>query len=293
MAFWKRRKTPEPAAGPPTAMHAVPIQFEVLTAMLSDLGCHRAMNEDSGKIVHPGGPEELARKGILVAVADGMGGHEAGEVASRMAVETLARVYYASPEPSGEALKAGLEEANREIHALAAEKPELKGMGTTCSALAVAGHAVCAAHVGDSRIYLVRRGTIYQMSEDHSEVMEMVRQGLLSLEDARRHDDRNVLTRALGTRPEVEVSGWTEPMPVFPGDRFVLSSDGLHDLVREEEICAAAADKDPQAACQWLVELARQRGGYDNITVAVVAFDPVREPAARALRETRSLEVAR
>jgi protein phosphatase len=288
-SFWKRRgrgdlKPPEDCGD---------VRLRVETAMLSDVGCHRAINEDSGKIVHPGDPGELVRKGILIAVADGMGGHEAGEVASRMAVETVARVYYASPEDSGAALASGFQEANREIHAFASQKPELAGMGTTCSALAVAGEAVCAAHVGDSRIYLVRRGSIYQMSEDHSEVMQMVRQGLLSLEEARRHEDRNVLLRALGTRPEVEVSGWTEPLPVFPGDRFVLSSDGLHDGVREDEIRGAAVEKEPQAACRWLVDLARERGGYDNITVAVVAFEPAREAAARELRETRSLEVAR
>jgi protein phosphatase len=266
-------------------------RVRVATAMLSDIGCHRTINEDSGKIVHPGDPEEMARKGILVAVADGMGGHEAGEVASRMAVETVARVYYASPEGPGAALAAGFHEANREIHEFAGRKPELTGMGTTCSVLAVAGDAVCAAHVGDSRIYLVRRGAIYQLSEDHSEVMQMVRQGLLTLEEARRHEDRNVLLRALGTRAEVEVSGWSEPMPVFPGDRFALSSDGLHDGVREEEIRDAVVEKDPQAACQWLVELARQRGGYDNITVAVVAFETPRETPARDLRETRNLGV--
>jgi protein phosphatase len=259
--------------------------------MLSDVGCHRAINEDSGKIVHPGDPRERARKGILVAVADGMGGHEAGEVASRMAVETLSRVYYASAEEPGAALVSGFRDANREIHAFAGQKPELAGMGTTCSALAVAGETVYGAHVGDSRIYLVRRGDIYQMSEDHSEVMQMVRQGLLTLEEARRHEDRNVLLRALGTRAEVEVSGWTEPLAVFAGDRFVLSSDGLHDGVRTDEIRDATLEKPPEEACRWLVDLARQRGGYDNITVAVVAFEPIREAAKRDLRETRSVEV--
>lgn len=286
-SFWKGRR---PAKTEPARGEA---RLRVLTAMLSDVGCHRAINEDSGKIVHPGDPGELARKGILAVVADGMGGHEAGEVASRMAVETLSRVYYASPEEPGAALAAGFRAANREIRAVAAQRPGLKGMGTTCSAVAVAGESVCAAHVGDSRIYLVRRGSIYQMSEDHSEVMQMVRLGLLSLEEARHHEDRNVLLRALGTHPEVEVSGWTEPMPVFPGDRFVLSSDGMHDGVREDEIRDAVTEKDPDAACRWLVDLARQRGGYDNITVAVVAFEAAREASPRGLRETRSLEVAR
>ena len=286
--LWKRRER----GGPKPAEEHHEARVRVLAAMLSDVGCVRTINEDSGKIVHPGDPAELARKGILVAVADGMGGHEAGEVASGMAVETVARVYYASGEGPGAALWAGFREANREIHAFASQKPGLAGMGTTCSALVVAGETVCAAHVGDSRIYLVRRGSIYQMSEDHSEVMQMVRKGMLSLEEARRHEDRNVLLRALGTRPEVEVSGWTEPLPVFPADRFVLSSDGLHDLVREEEVRDAVVEKAPQEACRWLIDLARQRGGYDNITAAVVAFEAVRDDGARDLRETRSLEVA-
>jgi len=287
ISFWKRRRPSQITVGEESRA----TRLRVETAMLSDVGCHRATNEDSGKIVLPGGPEMASGRGILALVADGMGGHEAGEVASHMAVEVVAREYYASKLEPGAALVAGFKEANRQIHTFAAKKPELAGMGTTCSALAVTGETVCAAHVGDSRIYLVRRGAIYQMSEDHSEVMQMVRQGLLSLEEARRHEDRNVLLRALGTHADVEISGWAEPLPAFPGDRFVISSDGLHDGVREDEIQAAVTEQDPPAACHWLVELARQRGGYDNITVAVVAFEAARD-AAGTLRETRSVEVA-
>jgi protein phosphatase len=236
-------------------------------------------------------PEPGVAGGVLAIVADGMGGHEAGEVASRVAVETITRAYYAGGGTSGEALAAGFEKANREVLKLARKRPECTGTGTTCTALALVENGAWLAHVGDSRMYLVRRGSIYQLSEDHSEVMEMVRRGILTLEEARRHEDRNVLTRALGTRAELEVACWPEPMPVLPGDCFVLCSDGLHDMVPENQIRDEVAARPPGEACRVLVDAARARGGYDNITVAVVAVGPPQGDAAAALRETRALEV--
>ncbi len=143
-------------------------------------------------------------------------------------------------------------------------------MGTTCTALVIVGGAAWAAHVGDSRIYLVRSASIYRMTQDHSAVMDLVKKGVLTAEQARRHSDRNVLLRTMGQREVLEAEVWKEPFPVRPGDRFIVCSDGLHDLVDDQEICTVVERLAPEAACAELVRLARERGGYDNITVVVM-----------------------
>lgn len=263
-----------------------PPGFTLSGCVSTDPGCHRETNEDSGRLFEPSDRELRARKGILLVVADGMGGHQAGEVASRTAVETLGRAYYDAPGDPTSSLAQGFERANQEIQRLARAQPECHGMGTTCTAVAVVGQEAYAAHVGDTRLYLVRNQQIFQMTEDHSAVREMVRQGTITAEQARHHEDRNVLLRALGTRPEVAVDTFPEPFPVIRGDRLVICTDGLHDLVEQQEIRDLVQAKPPKAACAALIGLARARGGYDNITVGVVALDSI-----GAMRETRALEV--
>ncbi|HEV3468566.1 MAG TPA: protein phosphatase 2C domain-containing protein, partial [Pyrinomonadaceae bacterium] len=219
----KRTRAVEVAGGEPG--------FEIVASVRTDKGCVREVNEDAGRFVRPSDPALLQNKGALMVVADGMGGHSAGEVASQMAVELVSRLYYeARTDDAPAALTAAVAEANRRIFAAAEADEHKRGMGTTCTALALRGAAAFAAHVGDSRLYMLRDGGVYQLSEDHSHVMEMVRAGLLTKEQARTHEDKNVILRALGTTPEVEVSA-VEPLEVRPGDFYLLSSDGLHDLV--------------------------------------------------------------
>ena len=274
------------------------------SAVVSDRGCIRELNEDSARIVRPGDDEMFARRGMLVVVADGMGGHSAGEVASQMAVETIAHAYYELGEcgESGEsresqdsaaALVAALQDANRAIFAHASQDRALTGMGTTCVALALVNGMAHAAHVGDSRLYLIRRGGIYQMTNDDSAVGEMVNRGVLSKEDARRHHDKNVILKALGTQPDVEVSSWPAPLPLADGDAFLLCSDGLTDLVDDHELAAAVeADADCASVCQALIAAAKARGGFDNITAALVrttasATANAAPPTNIAVKDTR------
>ncbi|QUW01698.1 serine/threonine-protein phosphatase [Chloracidobacterium sp. MS 40/45] len=243
----------------------------LVVALLSDVGCQRGVNEDSAlSEVPPAETVEAERKGTLVVVADGLGGHAGGDVASQMAAEVIRRVYYTSPSEPAEALREAFVEANHLIWETARRRPLLRGMGTTCTALAIRGWEAFAAHVGDTRLYLVRGGHIYQMTEDDSEVMEYVRQGRLSREAAERHPEKNILLKALGTKPTITPSFWEHPLRVSAGDRFLLASDGLHDLVTDGEIGAVLLDSPPDIACQRLVELAKVRGGHDNITVGVV-----------------------
>jgi protein phosphatase len=273
-----------------TVALAHPGKFEVVASMLSDVGCVRELNEDSGTYIQPDDPEVMASKGLLILVADGMGGHSAGEVASRMAVEVIARVYYGDGGDPQSALKKAFREANKAIHKTAEKDESKAGMGTTCTALVLQNGTAISAHVGDSRLYLVREGAIYLMTEDHSAVMEMVKAGLISLEQARHHPDKNVILRAMGSHADVEVTTWQEPFPVRAGDCFLLCSDGLYDLIEDEEIKRVVESTEPRSACESLIALAKERGGHDNISVGIVSLLPVGESQQKPVRQTREVE---
>lgn len=265
-------------------------EFDVTVSVFSDTGCERAENEDAARSVLPGNPDVRRRRGVLVVVADGMGGHSAGQVASRVAIDTIHQAYY-DDDHRDRTLADALLRANESIFEMAREDPSLAGMGTTCTALVIRGGDAECAHVGDTRLYLVRQNHIYRMTEDHSEVRSLVARGVITTEEARHHANRNVILRALGTHPTVEVSTWHEPFPVRIGDRFLLCSDGLHDVVDDEEIRALATTKQAQAACEAMVALARSRGGPDNITVALVNIDQSGTGGAPQARETRTIQV--
>lgn len=268
------------------------IRYELLASLQSDRGCIREVNEDSGRFIKPNQPELLSRKGILIMVADGMGGHSAGEVASKLAIDIIARSYYGDNNPPPEALKTAFAEANKQIHEASENDEQLQGMGTTCTALAIYGDSAIVAYVGDSRLYLIRGGEIYQMTEDHSAVMEMVKLGIISMEQARHHEDKNVIVRALGTAPQVEASIWESPLKVRERDQFVLCSDGLTDLIEDKEINSVVLSaNDNHSACENLIHLAKKRGGYDNITVGILSIEPAGHAPTKDLRETREAEV--
>ncbi len=266
------------------------MKYKTVVSMLSDVGCHREVNEDSYLQVQPEDAKLLKKRGALFVVADGMGGHSAGEIASRMAVDILNREYYALPGDAQAALTAALCQANREIYEAALKNEEMRGMGTTCTALVLQDDAALSAHVGDSRLYLIRGNQIHLMTEDHSYVMELVKKGVLSSQDARRHPDKNIILRAVGSHSEVEVSTWQEPFPVHGGDTFLLCSDGLYDLVEDEEIRKAVIRDEPRQASENLVELAKERGGHDNITVGIVKVKPQNKTGYIKTRQTRDTE---
>ncbi len=290
--FWRK---PKASRGQPTttfAVQAAGIELEITASVQTDVGCHREINEDCSAYIEPGDGELLTKRGRLVVVADGMGGHSAGEVASRMAVDVISRVYYERAGDPAAVLKTSFIEANREIHQSSTEVQGRNGMGTTCTALVLRNGTALAAHVGDSRLYLIRSGQIYLMTEDHSAVMELVKRGLLTREEARHHPDKNVILRALGSHREVEISTWEEPFPIRGGDRFLLCSDGLYDLVDDKEIMEAVLAGDAHSACAGLITLAKERGGYDNITIAVVGIGVDGRSGQNSLRQTREAEAA-
>jgi protein phosphatase len=247
--------------------------FLIEAEVLSDVGCVRDHNEDCVSILHERNNSRGDR--ALVVVADGMGGHNAGEVASAAAVKTLENSFAKMRTEPAEHLKNAFLDANASIHKQSLEEDSMRGMGTTCTALLLQDGLGYSAHVGDSRLYLIRNGGIYQLSEDHSAVMELVTLGEITMEQARHHPDKNVITRSIGGREQVEVSTWAEPMRLRAGDRFLLCSDGMYDYIEDEEIRRVATAESPLNACRQLVDIARERGGGDNISVVIVELRPL------------------
>lgn len=252
----------EPTPAEPTSGALV-----VRVAQLSDVGRVRSENQDYSILSAPA--DEVDRnKGRLMVVADGMGGHRGGATASRMAATITKDEYYRDSDTDIVAsLTRALERANARIFAESQINPELRGMGTTCSALVVRGREGYFAHVGDSRIYLVRDEAISQLTDDHSLVASMVREGLLTTQEAEVHPRRNVLQRSMGVGQTVEIDA-SATFEVRLGDTFILCSDGLHGLVKSDEILTISKVGIEDAARE-LVRLALERGAPDNVTVVV------------------------
>lgn len=246
---------------------------------LTDLGQGRDHNEDYCGSFEPEDPEVLAERGGLYLVADGIGGHQAGDVASQYAVERVLHAYFSDPWASpGENLTQAIRRANVELYQEAQKNPAHRGMGTTMVAAAIRGDELTVANVGDSRAYLVREGQIRQISQDHSWVAERVAENLLTPDQARNHPKRNIITRSLGNDPDVEVDVFHEAIQA--GDVVLLCSDGLSGMVRDEEMAAVVSRTDSRTAAEKLVHLANERGGPDNITATVIRLGkPVLVPS--------------
>ena len=243
-------------------------------ACLSDVGRQRGNNEDSYLYWEPESDEEFRRKGRLAVIADGMGGYEGGQEASRLAVETVRNIYDKSFRDDPQAtLIAALATAHQRIHDYAAAHPELHGMGTTCTALAVLGGRLYFAHVGDSRLYLVRGAAVSRLTRDHSYVGRLVESGIVRAEDAETHPQRHILTAALGSGSEVIPDTPEREMTLEGRDTLILCTDGLWGLVTEQEMANAVSASGPAETCSTLVQLALVRGGPDNITVQVLRVD--------------------
>ncbi|MEP7027297.1 MAG: HD domain-containing phosphohydrolase [Candidatus Eisenbacteria bacterium] len=243
---------------------ALPGRASLVVAGRTDLGCKRSNNEDAFGVF-----EYESARGTLLVLADGMGGAAAGEVASRLAVDTLSAAYGEGKraKSAGEELRRGIEAANRVIHAQAAADARQQGMGTTCTAASIVGLDLTIGHVGDSRAYLVRAGGIEQLTLDHTLAAELERVAgdRLPAPEGASH----LLTRSLGSLAEVTVDISAAPIRLEPGAVLVLCSDGLSNMVEDAELAEIVTGEPPAEACETLIELARERGGPDNITLLV------------------------
>src|SRR6476620_361718 len=258
---------------------------------LTDVGRKRKHNEDAFALDLNDG---------LFIVADGMGGHAAGEVAAKITVETIGEFIAATRQKeeapwtfrydtklqfNSNRLAIAIEKANERVMAAVAAQPWLKGMGTTVVAGLLNEKVLSLAHVGDSRAYLYRAGELSRLTDDHSWVHEQVTAGILTEEEAKTHPLKNVVTRALGGGPSVSPD--LQELVFSVGDRYLFCSDGLTTMVSDEEIHDTASTvRQPQSLCQKLVDLANEKGGVDNITVVVVdifnSADATEEPAPTA-----------
>lgn len=236
---------------------------------LSDLGLRRSVNEDCFGVFPEDYLPPYGAHGQLFVVADGMGGLLSGKMASEMAVNTVQEVYFGGQDGAvGRNLQHGFEEANSRIYQMAVDQDLDHKMGTTCSALILTEDRGYVSHVGDSRIYHIQQGKIRQLTEDHTEIAELVRHEMLSRSDAANHPRRSVLSRALGIEEKVDVD-LLQDIALERNDRFILCTDGMSKAT-PDEIKDIAVTSTPGEACQSLVKLAYERGAGDNITVLVV-----------------------
>lgn len=237
---------------------------QLRTGALSDTGKIRKRNEDAHLV-------QLSQDIKKLAVADGMGGHQGGHIASRLALEVIDN-FSINGDSLKEDMGKAVYKANEEIIARASGDPELEGMGTTITFLGINEKKALVAHVGDSRLYLFRKGRLQRITRDQSLVEEMVRQGKLSPEEAAIHPQRNVLLQALGVEEDIEVDFYE--LKVQQGDLFLLCTDGLTGPVSDEEITQIIKKTaNLQKSAEEMVELANARGGHDNITVVLCAYD--------------------
>lgn len=260
-------------------------------ATKSDIGFRRQNNEDSLAVQLCQDAEEWENHGHLFVVADGMGGHAVGELASKIAVDTVPHTFFKSKEETLQvSLKKAIELANANIYERGSQNRDFARMGTTCSTLALTEQGAFIGHVGDSRVYRVRQNRIDQLTCDHSLQWELMRRGKLSPDKAALQEPRHIITRSLGPEEKVEVD-LEGPHPVFPGDIYVLCSDGLNGHLQDDEIGMIVQSLSPVESSRSLVNLANLRGGSDNVSVIVVKVGdlpdgvPAPTPAVKTERE--------
>lgn len=236
----------------------------------TDLGRVRENNEDKFDFFEPEDPAVLATKGAFYAVADGMGGHSAGQIACEMALKTALQTFYGNPSSDIEAsLRLAVQEANALVYDTAQSITDRQGMGTTLTVAVIHEDQLTIAQVGDSRAYLLRDGSLTQITQDHSWVAEQVRLGVMTADEAQTSPFRNIITRSVGTAATVEADIATRPLQA--GDTVLLCSDGLTGHLEVSDMEAVLLENAPSVAAMRLVEEANRRGGRDNITVMILS----------------------
>lgn len=258
----------------------------VKAVVMTDLGNVRTNNEDVGLFFRV---EEAHEKGCLMMVADGMGGHNAGEVASRMAADIISHEYFKQNGSVEKSLSRSFELANKKIFEMSQSNRSMKGMGTTCTTLVVIGSDIYYSQVGDSRAYLLKQNKIYQITEDHTYVQELVNKGEITIIEASTHPKRNILTNAMGTKESLRIDTGKFALPIEEKDRLMICSDGLYDYLNDDDIARILGGNSLHNAASEMVDEAKKRGGHDNITV-VLAEKISLQPGTND-KETRDVDI--
>lgn len=256
--------------------------------VMSDKGNIRINNEDIGLFFRIADDND---KGSLLIVADGMGGHQAGEVASKMATDIVVEKYFYNSSSSSieKNLAIAFSSANRSIFELASSSKRYKGMGTTCTAIIVLDSRLYYAHVGDSRAYIIKKNGIRQITQDHTYVNELIRTGEISKTEAATHPKRNVLTNAMGTKADLQVDSSMDTEPFEESDRLLLCSDGLYEYLTDEEMASILSTNSIMEAANIMIAEAKNRGGHDNITVIIAEKSEINDELTA--KETRDLSM--
>lgn len=255
-------------------------QSDITTASATDRGRERPENQDNL------GFFESTPLGPVWVICDGMGGSVGGKFASTMAMEKIREVVYEASCPEdeikvGDVLRTAVERANRAIYARAQEDTELKGMGTTAVVLAIRAGCAHVAHVGDSRLYLIREGQICQLTKDHTLVRGLVEQGIISAAQAKVHPQSHVLSKAVGVKEILGVAVAETPLKLHAGDRLLMCTDGLTSQIDDQTILELVSFLDPHEACGKLIALANEKGGPDNVTVQIVRVNALADASVQ------------
>ncbi len=256
----------------------------------TDVGSVRDNNEDNLVFIRPYDKEKRRDKGCLALVADGMGGHSNGEVASHMATELIPRNYFDSRLGVLEALKQAFEKSNKAIYQKASKSDSSKSMGTTCTAVVLLQDRVYLGHVGDSRAYLLKGNKLKQLSSDHTYVQHLLDKGMISRDEALSHPQRNIITSAIGTNTKLHADYGLQDVKFETGDKLLLCSDGLYEYLSPEELKQIIGQYSLNDAAQSLIQMAKKRGGHDNISVLIVEAVPAESEEIN--KETQKLNMS-
>lgn len=255
--------------------------------IITDVGNIRPNNEDCVAVVYPEDERTRKEQGIMLILADGMGGHNSGEVASKLAVERVSQLFFGGKGRVLDRLKEAFRSANEEIYQ-AGQMEVHKGMGTTCTTVVVVGDTLYVAHVGDSRAYCLRQGRLTQLTVDQTYVQYLVQKGTMGYEEAMKHPNRNILMQALGASPTITPEVFCKQGYLAPDDILLLCSDGLYEYLSDDEMAAYLNEKTSCGqASRNMVDEAKRRGGQDNITVLLGRVQPLEQE--KPLKATQEL----
>ena len=260
--FWKKRVYKK--------SNASKSDIDYRAIAVTNTGIVREHNEDAVRFIQPADSTLRKTMGCLAIVADGMGGHASGEVASALAIDTMAEEYFNSRKKPLKSLKIASKLANENIWYRAAESRKLRGMGTTCTAVALAGRTLYIMHIGDSRAYLYKKGELIQLSEDHTYVQELLNAGKITEAEAKNHPDGNVLTKSLGTSKEKSCDLFESEYRFEPGDKLLLCSDGLYEYFTSAELSEFLGKPDLSEISKQLSDRVIEMGAQDNFSILLV-----------------------
>ena len=288
--FWRKKN--KTITEPVNTIQETTDVTDINVVIKTDLGNIRTNNEDTAGFYRIADKNILSEKGYLLIVADGMGGHNAGEVASNMAVEIINKEYYSDVKSGSieKSLSQAFVAANKKIFDQASSNDACKGMGTTCTAIVIAGNVIYYAHAGDSRAYLARNRSVYQLTEDHTYVRDLVKSGAISAKEADDHPQRNILTNAMGTKADMRLDVGKSQFSFEENDRLLLCSDGLYDYLNDAELADMMDSGTLLHIAGVLINIAKKRGGKDNITVVLAEKKMIADDISEKL--TRDVDIS-